>query len=109
MVEVPALLECPTCGLPVEAGNGPGNLAWHDCGWILARKGGEPTGATEDPWDRIAESVAAAVVERAPGMPGRDLAAILEAVASRPAETSGAGVSQTLLDWLSEDIPDDPV
>lgn len=107
MVEVPALLECPTCGLPCEAGNGPGNLAWHDCEWVMAQRAAEPTDGSEDPWEVVVHSVASAVRERAPSLPGRDLADILEAASKRPAVQQTGGISEAMRAFLEEDVPDD--
>lgn len=34
MVEAPLLHSCPRCGLPVQEGGSPFDLAWHSCEWV---------------------------------------------------------------------------
>lgn len=86
--EVPELLECPTCGLPVQAGDGPDDLAHHDCEWVLSLKGDE--GRVEV--DVGVEQLMHEVVSRAPGMSAAELSKVLMSVAALVRARDGGGV-----------------
>lgn len=42
LVPVPRLVGCPKCGLPVQAGQNPDKLAFHDCNYVVTAKASIP-------------------------------------------------------------------
>jgi hypothetical protein len=109
---VPMLHPCIECGLPVEAGVGPGELAWHDCAFVIELRDAAlppppppPPGAGEL-IDRITQSLS----RRADEINPRDLANVLNALAelrraeakSGEAGTGGSSTSLKLLAFISD-------
>lgn len=111
-IAVPLLHPCVSCGLPVEVGDGPGELAWHDCEWVL-----ELTARTVPPppppppgMEVLLERMTMAISAKAERMTPRELADTMGAAAdliraqneANNAEGKGSGgVSGKLLAFLA--------
>jgi hypothetical protein len=101
---------CPLCELPCGLDAiGPHGLVVHDCEWVLSLVGklSSQEGPPKSHRDRLLERLVASV-ESKPDLSPKDTAALLAAAAQmKGEETGGAGVSQALRDWLSQDVPED--
>lgn len=113
MKPVPPLTDCPGCGLPVQAGESPFNLAWHDCDWVSALRAeamqsSEPLPETLEAAER--ELIAAVMRKiRDPRTTPRDASSLIDSVANlqkakgggRGGQGGGAGEGSALGDWVS--------
>lgn len=104
MKQVPELHPCLTCGVPVQSGDGPGELAWHSCGWIQDLRKVQPTTGDVATVEEATSRILAIAVERAQTCPPAELARMLTAMAQLRA--TGEGVKRgkagkSLLDWFA--------
>lgn len=80
---IPLLLVCLECELPVQAGDGPGGVAFHDCSWVSeVRAAALPAAPAPEPGiqsllDRVTQSLA----RRVDDFNARDLADVLKSLA----------------------------
>lgn len=106
---VPLLHACIACGLPVQSGDGPGGLAWHDCEWVVELKASSlpppppPPPGESELLNRITQSISSRVDK----FNARELADVLDALAKLRATENArgetaSGPSQALRDYVAK-------
>lgn len=63
VVQIPKLVGCPICGLPVQQGDNPDGLAFHDCDYVrtsLARTPATLEGIRQSAYNRLRDALPSA-------------------------------------------------
>lgn len=110
---VPLLHACVSCGIPVQSGDGPGELAWHDCEWVteLASKALPPPPPPEPGLEALIRIVTQQASARAEKMSAREMTDLLRSAADliraqneghHGEAQSGGGASLKLLAFVAK-------
>lgn len=100
-VVVPVMFPCITCGIAVQAGDGPGDLAWHDCEAVKELRAAAvplPPAGIDPLFERITQVVA----QKSDKASLRELAEIVDSLARYVQATraggggEGGGISREL-------------
>lgn len=82
-VVIPLLVACLECELPVQAGDGPGGVAFHDCQWVVELRAASlpPAPAPEPGIQSLLDRVTQSLARRVDDFNARDLADVLKSLA----------------------------